>query len=50
MTFRQLIAIHREMANLKDQLLSSLALNPDDFDSREASWMRREDLRASLVA
>jgi hypothetical protein len=49
-TFRQLIAIRREMANLKGQLLCSLARNPDDFDGREPLWMRHQDLGVRLTA
>jgi hypothetical protein len=39
-----------EMADLKDRLLRSIALYPDDYDGREPLWMRRENLRRSLSA
>jgi hypothetical protein len=43
-------AIRAEMAALAIQLVTSLQLQPEAHDQREALWMRREDLRAQLAA
>ena len=39
-----------EMDDLASALRRSVELTPEDFDGREPLWMRREDLRAGLIA
>jgi hypothetical protein len=40
--------IRREMDRLAGELIRLMHASPDDFDGREALWMRREALRAQL--
>lgn len=42
------VEIRHEMDRLAAELLRSIQQAPDDFDGREAMWMRREDLRSHL--
>jgi len=48
MTWLRLRRARREMDRLAGELLRSLYASPEDCDSREPLWMRRETLRGGL--
>lgn len=41
--------IREEMAHLRCLILRLIETEPDNVDAREPLWMRREELRASLM-
>ena len=43
-------AARQELDQIAAAIFEHVASRPDDFDGREALWMRREDLRAQLAA
>ncbi len=50
MTCNNVAALQQELDQLAAAIFEHVASRPDDFDGREALWVRREDLRERLAA